>query len=136
MPPGDPLTNRSIVPSPSKSPGSSDSGENPSASGITPTSPMSALMVETGRSPDFVRLRHYGLLAACNATTLLEVARAHLGQPPPPPVDDLTWRERLFRLTGLDLRVCSRCHTCSVERVAHFAPQRPELEPVEALDSS
>ncbi len=42
--------------------------------------------------PDFVRLRHYGLLAVCNATTLLEIARAHLGQPPPPPVDDLTWR--------------------------------------------
>jgi hypothetical protein len=85
---------------------------------------------------DFVRLRHYGLLAACNATTLLEVARGHLGQPPPPPVDDLTWRERLFRLTGVDLRVCSRCRTCSVERVAHFAPQRPGLEPIEALDSS
>lgn len=86
--------------------------------------------------PDFVRLRHYGLLAPCNATTLLEVARGHLGQPTPAPVDDLTWRERFLQLTGVDLRVCSRCSEHSVERVAHFRPQRPWLEPVEALDSS
>ncbi|MEX1363129.1 MAG: transposase [Nannocystaceae bacterium] len=38
---------------------------------------------------DFVRLRHYGLLAPCNATTVLEVARGLLGQLPPEPVDDL-----------------------------------------------
>ncbi len=40
---------------------------------------------------DFVTLRHYGLLAPCNATTVLEVARVHLGEPTPAPaVDDST----------------------------------------------
>lgn len=85
---------------------------------------------------DFVRLRHYGLLAPCNATTLLEVARGLLGQPPPEPVDNLTWRERMFRLTGVDLRVCSRCHQHAVERVASFLPTRPWAMPCELLDSS
>lgn len=83
-----------------------------------------------------VRLRHYGLFASCNAITSIEVARGLLGEPPPPPVDDLTWRERLFRFTGVDLRVCSRYGQFSVECVAHFLPTEPSAASCNFLDSS
>jgi hypothetical protein len=62
----------------------------------------------------FVKIRHYGLHAAANATTRLELARERLGphapsreRVEPRPVD---WRERLFQLTCIDVRVCPACH--------------------------
>ena len=85
--------------------------------------------------PGFVRLRHYGLLAPCNATTVLERTRELLGQPPPEPVDDITWRERFFQLTGVDLRKCTHCRHRTVERVAHFVAA-PQTTATDFLDSS
>jgi hypothetical protein len=68
----------------------------------------------------FVKIRHYGLVAAANATTKLETARALLQPPKPPdtvptPVPILDgdpradWRMRLLTLTGIDLHVCPTC---------------------------
>jgi hypothetical protein len=66
----------------------------------------------------FVKIRHYGLMAAGNATTRLEVARALLRAEDPPPGEPpaaapanpaADWRERLLRLTGIDLTLCPRC---------------------------
>jgi hypothetical protein len=66
----------------------------------------------------FVKIRHYGLLAPCNAKTKLEKARTLIFQM------DLTggsqhqgqweavcqtWQELLYQLTGLDLRPCPQC---------------------------
>ena len=64
--------------------------------------------------PDrFVKIRHYGLHASGNATTRLERARellssactstaAVIGKP-------RSWIELLIELTGVDVRLCSRC---------------------------
>lgn len=71
--------------------------------------------------PDgFVKLRHYGLLAAGNVNTKLVAARAVLQtnllqpvQAPPIPTDitvaSSTWAELLRRLTGLDVSHCAKC---------------------------
>jgi hypothetical protein len=74
----------------------------------------------------FTRIRHYGLLAPCHATTTLERARALLTPKPTittpkptsvgpgatvPSVDGgpPTWVERLLALTGIDADRCARC---------------------------
>lgn len=63
--------------------------------------------------PGFVKIRHYGLMAASNATTKLEVARALLeaggarSLEPTPTGGD--WCDLYERLTGTDLRECPRC---------------------------
>jgi hypothetical protein len=74
----------------------------------------------------FVKIRHYGLLAAGNVNTRLAAARhllegrRHL-RPPTllalalfvalwrPPTETLGWRERLLLLTGLDPLRCPHC---------------------------
>ena len=65
----------------------------------------------------FFKIRHYGLMASCNATTKLEIARRLLqraqapegepasGSPQPAP----TWQEIFFQVTGVDLFVCPQC---------------------------
>ena len=60
----------------------------------------------------FVRIRHYGLLAARNVHTKLDAARELLGTPKPKddPEVDLPWWQRLLRLTGIDLMLCPYCH--------------------------
>jgi len=71
----------------------------------------------------FVKIRHYGLLAAGNVNTKLETARrclldldenseAENAIPETPP----TWRDLFFKLTGIDLLVCSACGSRSIER--------------------
>jgi len=63
----------------------------------------------------FVKIRHYGLLAAGNATTQLEHARALLqpsGSPEhgaPSGSGALDWLTHLLQLTGVDLTRCPRC---------------------------
>ena len=71
----------------------------------------------------FVKIRHYGLLAASNATTKLETARQLLAPPdatpqnaPVEPRASLGWRELLLELTGIDLMVCPGCGSRSIER--------------------
>jgi hypothetical protein len=73
--------------------------------------------------PGFVKIRHYGLVAAANVTTKLEVARRSLMQPEPPtanraqqPEQAPTWRDLLLALTGIDLSLCPSCGSRSVER--------------------
>ena len=71
----------------------------------------------------FVKIRHYGLLAAANVNTKLEIARRCLSAidentqpqatiPETPP----TWRELFLKLTGIDLLVCPACGGQSMER--------------------
>jgi hypothetical protein len=68
----------------------------------------------------FFKIRHYGLWAAVNAKTRLELARTRLpaatrAAPPATPsapsadVLPLDWRERLLALCGIDLLTCELC---------------------------
>jgi hypothetical protein len=71
--------------------------------------------------PRFVKIRHYGLLAPCNAKTKLEKARALISLQAPGAIDEpkgqklqipsetKTWQEMLQALTGLDLTTCPQC---------------------------
>jgi len=71
--------------------------------------------------PRFVKIRHYGLMAPCNAKTKLEKARALLSlkeplanndltrQKPDTPSETKTWQEMLQALTGIDLTTCPNC---------------------------
>lgn len=86
----------------------------------------------------FVKIRHYGLVAAANATTKLEVARRcllhseqqALVQPPSPSKTVApTWRELLFALTGIDVLVCPTCGDRSMERHPLAEPGRQSRPP-------
>jgi hypothetical protein len=65
----------------------------------------------------FVKIRHFGLMAPCNAKTKLERARALIAQQNPG--DDLahtdaskqtkTWQELMLSLTGTNLTICPQC---------------------------
>jgi hypothetical protein len=71
----------------------------------------------------FVKIRHYGLLAPCNAKTKLEKARTLILQIDLPGGNQQTvakqwgkwetvsqtWQELLYQLTGQDLRTCPQC---------------------------
>jgi hypothetical protein len=76
----------------------------------------------------FVKIRHYGLVAAANATTKLELARRRLldspATPSPSPVEPPpTWRELLLILTGIDVLLCPACRSPSMEK--HPLPPCP-----------
>jgi hypothetical protein len=64
----------------------------------------------------YVKIRHFGLMAASNAKTKLEDARRLLGGSPPPVVDadSRSWEDFYERLTGVDLRKCPACKTALV----------------------
>jgi predicted RNA-binding Zn-ribbon protein involved in translation (DUF1610 family) len=69
----------------------------------------------------FVKIRHYGLLAAANVNTKLETARrclATIDENPEPatPEAPSTWRDLFLKLTGIDLLVCPACGGRSMER--------------------
>jgi hypothetical protein len=85
----------------------------------------------------FTKIRHYGLLAPCHATTTLERARALLRPATavllpkttliPDGVSPQSWIECLLALTGIDATQCPRCPTGRVvrrpfDRTAHPAP--------------
>jgi hypothetical protein len=69
--------------------------------------------------PRFVKIRHFGLMAPCNAKTKLESARALIiNQEPTPdevpakpdiPKVSKTWREMMEALTGINLTLCPQC---------------------------
>jgi hypothetical protein len=71
----------------------------------------------------FVKIRHYGLVAAANVNTKLETARRCLsdvddtaeGEPVLPEAPP-SWRDQLLTLTGIDLLVCPACGNRSMER--------------------
>jgi len=71
----------------------------------------------------FVKIRHYGLVAAANVNSKLETARLCLlnldrGCLPqvPSPKTPPSWRDLIFALTGIDLLVCPICGGRSMER--------------------
>ena len=71
----------------------------------------------------FVKIRHYGLLAAANVNTKLETARrclSHVDENTQPdtaiPEIPPTWRNLFLKLTGIDLLVCPVCGGQSMER--------------------
>jgi hypothetical protein len=71
----------------------------------------------------FVKIRHYGLVAAANVTTKLETARRCLLNPDrddvpqlPHPDTPPSWRDLVFALTGIDLLVCPVCGGRSMAR--------------------
>ena len=71
----------------------------------------------------FVKIRHYGLVAAANVNTKLETARRCLLNPDqdevpktPYPETPTSWRDLVFALTGIDLLVCPVCGDRSMER--------------------
>jgi Putative transposase/Transposase zinc-binding domain len=93
---------------------------------------------------NFVRIRHYGLLAAKNVKEKIPIARALLEKQKRPPIqvqqpqveaaepqkaDDEksaerheiirtgSWIDRFFALTGIDLTLCQRCGLKRVERI-------------------
>jgi len=86
----------------------------------------------------FVKIRHYGLVAAANVGSKLEVARQSLtasddehrtaASPTPPP----SWPELLRALTGIDLFVCPACGARSM----HAYPLGPIMTNGPHLDSS
>ena len=102
--------------------------------------------------PGFVKIRHYGLWSASNATTRLEVARRLLeggttetasaspapSAPPPPPstpepepiVEELNWQRRLLLLAGIDVTRCPRCQVGRMQRqpLHSPAPSPPGLD--------
>ena len=71
----------------------------------------------------FVKIRHYGLLAPCNAKTKLQKARTLILQMDLPGGNQQTvakqwdkwetvsqtWQELLYQLSGQDLRMCPQC---------------------------
>lgn len=60
----------------------------------------------------YVKIRHYGLLAAGNVNTKLEQAHEILGRVVTGPmIEPKDWLEHLRLLTGIDLLRCPRCHT-------------------------
>jgi hypothetical protein len=81
----------------------------------------------------FVKIRHYGLLAAANLATKLEVARRCLQAPgddhapkAPAAQPQPSWRELLLALTGIDLLVCPACGARAMERHP-LLPRAPNL---------
>jgi hypothetical protein len=76
--------------------------------------------------PGFTRIRHYGLLAPCHATTTLERARVLLTPAVMTSTSTSatvaiasttpTWVERLMALTGVDAGRCPRCDVGRIER--------------------
>jgi hypothetical protein len=67
----------------------------------------------------FIKIRHYGLMASCNAKTKLEIARKLLqerhSKPPNthavsiPCQPARTWQEIFLQVTGVDLTACPQC---------------------------
>jgi hypothetical protein len=68
----------------------------------------------------FVKIRHYGLMAAGNVNTKLELARTALGGQPRTenrePTTPKDFRELLLALTGIDLQRCPRCGERAIVR--------------------
>jgi hypothetical protein len=77
----------------------------------------------------FVKIRHYGLLAPCNAKTKLQTARTLILQMDPTGGNDQkmakpkrktpllhAWQDLMYNLTGIDLKTCPRCRKGTLVR--------------------
>jgi len=92
--------------------------------------------------PRFVKIRHYGLMAPCNAKTKLEKARALLSLKEPLANEDLnrqkldtpsetkTWQEMLQALTGVDLTTCPNCGQGKLIRRRLIGSEATTLAPI------
>jgi len=92
--------------------------------------------------PRFVKIRHYGLMAPCNAKTKLEKARALISLQAPLTTDEpkgqeidtskktKTWQEMLQALTGRDLTTCPQCGTGNLIRIKLSVSEQPRLPPI------
>jgi hypothetical protein len=88
----------------------------------------------------FVKIRHYGLLASGNVRSRLARAQALLSPTDAEAASDraraddeldddkLDWPVLLLRLTGIDVRLCPRCHQPTLRRL----PLGPSLHPARA----
>jgi hypothetical protein len=76
----------------------------------------------------YVKIRHYGLLAASNVHTLLEQARALVSATVArtSPLSATTFIELLLALTGRDIRKCVRCEAA----VTMLPLPRPDIAPI------
>jgi len=68
----------------------------------------------------FMKVRHYGLMASCNAKTKLTLAKRLIEETLPQgerssiphrPGSDAAWQELLQHLTDIDLKLCPQCGT-------------------------
>jgi hypothetical protein len=97
----------------------------------------------------FVKIRHYGLMAASNATTKLEVARQLLGGAPAASeiqdsceekegTEAADWQDAFKELTGVDLSLCPQCQQGRMIRysLADFRRLCSTASEVALLDSS
>jgi len=94
----------------------------------------------------FVRIRHYGLMAACNAKTKLLRARELIdptaqpgisSQSETPTADPKTpWQELLRRLTGIDPSLCPRCGARTIPKPLTFLQNLTSNDETETMNSS
>src|SRR5208282_3449279 len=91
--------------------------------------------------PRFVKIRHYGLMAPCNAKTKLESARTLIiNQEPtsakaPPertdiPKESKTWQEMMAELSGINLTLCPQCGKGRLVRFKLSGTQRSLSPPI------
>lgn len=79
--------------------------------------------------PQFVRLRHYGILASRNKTEAIAAARKSLGVKLPEKPEKQDWKALLKATTGIDVLRCPTCKAKAMHTVATFAPYRaPPLQ--------
>jgi len=90
----------------------------------------------------FVKIRHFGLMAPCNAKTKLEKARALINLQDPVATDDLTrqkvdtprktktWQEMMQAVTGMDLTTCPQCGQGRLIRVKLTGSEDALLPPI------
>ena len=81
----------------------------------------------------FVKIRHYGLWASANVKTKLAAARRLLEADgrrldPRPQEAAPDWRERLEKLTGIDLTTCPVCGSKRLRRETLSASRRPTTQ--------
>jgi hypothetical protein len=98
--------------------------------------------------PRFVKIRHFGLLAPCNAKTKLETARALISLQEPvsggdptlhkldTPTTTKTWQEMTHDLTGIDLTICPQCGKGRLIRFKLIGSENQHILPPAIWDSS
>jgi hypothetical protein len=93
-----------------------------------------------------VRIRHYGLMAACNAKTKLLRARELIdptaqpgisSQSETPTADPKTpWHELLRRLTGIDPSLCPRCGARTIPKPMTFLENLTSNDGIQTVNST
>jgi hypothetical protein len=75
-----------------------------------------------------VRIRHYGFLASRNKATMLNLAKAQLGQEKWEKVQ-MTWQQMATEKLNSDPDLCPHCKKGTLQKVKTLAPYRgPPLD--------